>query len=208
MNNTWNSYVEKYDAWFDKNKFAYLSELEVLKKLVPLNGKGLEIGVGTGRFAKPLNISVGIDPLWGMLEAAVKRKVKAFYGRGEEIPFEEEEFDYALMVTTLCFVKNPDKVIKEARRVIKSNGEIIIGIIDRSSFMGKHYMNKSKSVFYKNARFYSAEEVIELLKNNNFVNIKTYQTLFQLPGKIKKIDKIEKGYGKGGFVVISGNKCK
>ena len=56
-----NDYTEEYEEWFDKNKFAYFSEIEALKKVIP-KGKGLEVGVGTGRFAEPLGIDVGIDP--------------------------------------------------------------------------------------------------------------------------------------------------
>ena len=46
--NIFYSYYKKYGAWYDKNKFAYLSEVEVVKKVLPQRGKGLEIGVGKG----------------------------------------------------------------------------------------------------------------------------------------------------------------
>jgi hypothetical protein len=40
-----NKYVKEYEEWFEKHKFAYLSEIEALKKVIP-KGKGIEIGVG------------------------------------------------------------------------------------------------------------------------------------------------------------------
>jgi ubiquinone/menaquinone biosynthesis C-methylase UbiE len=46
-------YFKEYDEWYEKNKLAYLSEVAALKKVIPKGKKGLEIGVGTGRFAKP-----------------------------------------------------------------------------------------------------------------------------------------------------------
>jgi len=59
--NIFDRYYKRYDNWYEKNKFAYLSELKTVRKVLPRKGKGLEIGVGTGRFAAALGISTGID---------------------------------------------------------------------------------------------------------------------------------------------------
>ena len=55
-------YSTKYEEWFEKNNSIYESELNAIKTFVPENKYGVEIGVGTGRFARPLNITVGVDP--------------------------------------------------------------------------------------------------------------------------------------------------
>jgi len=201
-----NKYVNEYEEWFEKHKFAYLSEIEALRKVIP-KGKGIEIGVGTGRFAEPLKIKIGIDPAENMLKIAESRGIKTFLGKAEALPFADEEFDFVLIVVTLCFVDDPEKAIEEARRVLKKGGRIIVGIIDRNSKIGKSYQEKKeKSKFYRVAKFFTAEEVIELLKKHGFRNIKTLQTLFELPENLNKIDNIKEGYGEGGFVVIYGNK--
>src|SRR5512138_1468145 len=59
--NSFNNNVERYEAWFTENPFAYVSELHAVRALLP-QGSGLEIGVGTGRFAAPLGIRKGIEP--------------------------------------------------------------------------------------------------------------------------------------------------
>ncbi|OIN95763.1 SAM-dependent methyltransferase [Candidatus Desantisbacteria bacterium CG1_02_38_46] len=200
-----NVYAKRYDDWYEKNKFAYLSELKVLKYVIPQKGKGLEIGVGTGRFAEPLGIKVGIDPSKKMLKFAFRRNIKTFVGKGEHLPFKNGEFDFILIVITLCFVDNPEKVIAESKRVLRDKGKLIIGIIDKNSKLGKFYQKK-KSVFYRVANFFSPEEVINLLKNNGFKSIVTFQTIFDLPENIKKVEKHKRGYGKGGFVVVLGKK--
>ena len=41
MMNTFNQHYKKYDAWYDKNKFAYLSEFETIRKVLPKKGKSL-----------------------------------------------------------------------------------------------------------------------------------------------------------------------
>ena len=73
--NIFNHNYKKYDLWYERNKFAYLSELEAVKKVLPKRGEGLEIGVGTGRFAAPLGITAGVDPSKNMIKIAKKRGI-------------------------------------------------------------------------------------------------------------------------------------
>ena len=200
-------YYNKYDAWYEKNKFAYLSELAVLKKLVPINKKGLEIGVGTGRFAAPLGISIGVDPSHRMLDIARERGVNVRWGSGEDLQFLDNTFDYILIMITICFVKDPLRVLQEARRVLKNEGQLLMGIIDKNSFLGKFYRQK-KSIFYHKAHFFSVEELTQLLKKAGFNKFSYCQTLFELPERIKDIEKPLRGFGKGGFVLIKARKSK
>ena len=46
----------------------------------------IEIGVGTGRFAAPLGIKVGVDPSMTMLTYAAKRGVLGLQGTAEALP--------------------------------------------------------------------------------------------------------------------------
>ncbi len=202
MDNLFDKYYEKYDIWYEKNEFVYKSELEAIKKVFPKEGKGLEIGVGTGRFASSLNIEYGIDPSIKMLEIAKKRGVKVFQSYGEKLPFVDEMFDYVGIFISICFVEEPQKVIKEAFRVLKKRAKIIIGIVDKNSFLGKYYQEKN-SVFYKSAKFFEVKEITTLLANAGFKDFDYWQTLFCLPDKIDKIQEPEKGFGKGGFIVVS-----
>lgn len=53
-------FEEHYDRWFEEYRYAYLSELEAVKYLIP-EGKGIEVGVDSGRFAEPLGIKLGVE---------------------------------------------------------------------------------------------------------------------------------------------------
>ncbi|MDH5683376.1 MAG: class I SAM-dependent methyltransferase [candidate division WOR-3 bacterium] len=205
MENIFNCYYKKYDAWYDENKFTYWSELEAIRKVLPKKGKGLEIGVGTGRFALPLGIQFGIDPSKNMIKIARKKGIDAQLGFGERLPFRNAFFDYVAIIITLCFVKDHKKVLEEARRVLKKKGKLIVGIINKNSFLGRFYQKK-KSIFYKQANFFSPKEVINLLEGLGFNSFSYYQTVFKLPNVINSVQKPNKGFGKGGFVVISGEK--
>ena len=203
--NIFGRHYKKYDIWYERNKFAYLSELEAIKEVLPKEGKGLEVGVGTGRFAHALGITMGIDPSKNMIDIAAERGVIVRCGFGENLPFFENTFDYVAIIITLCFVQNPQKVLSEARRVLKKTGKIILGIIDKDSFLGEFYQRK-ESVFYKQANFFSIKDVSELLKVAGFNKITYRQTLFNYPDKLNSIEKPQKGFGKGGFVVIAAKK--
>ena len=137
-----------------------------------------------------------------MLKIAKRRDVNVRLGKGEKIPFKDGFFDYVAVIITLCFVDDPVKVISEARRVLKPKGKIIIGIVDRESFLGVYYRNK-KSIFYKKAKFFSVGEVKTLLSRSGFKKLSFYQTLSKLPQDLTSVEVPKKGYGRGGFVVIS-----
>jgi len=205
MKNVFDEHYNKYDAWYDKNKFAYLSELEAVKKVLPVEGYGLEIGVGSGRFAAPLDIAVGIDPSKKMVELAKGRGVDARLGVGEELSFKDSIFDYVAIIVTLCFVQDPEKVITETARVLKPNGKIIIGIVGKESVLGKLYM-KRESIFYGHARFFDIKGIMRMLRASGFSDFSYYQTIFNYSDKLNAVEKPQKGSGKGGFVVISAEK--
>jgi hypothetical protein len=56
------TYAARYDCWFERHEPVYYSELLAVRALLPWNGLGLELEVGSGRFAEPLGVQVGLDP--------------------------------------------------------------------------------------------------------------------------------------------------
>lgn len=67
-------------------------------------GTGLEVGVGTGRFSIPLGIGIGVEPSRAMAEIAHQRGIRVVQAPGERLPFRTEQFDFALLLTVICFV--------------------------------------------------------------------------------------------------------
>jgi SAM-dependent methyltransferase len=154
----------KYEEWFIENRWIYEAELRAVKALIPEKGLGIEIGVGTGRFAQPLGIKIGIEPSGRMKEIARNRGIQVLDGVAEELPFGNSEFDFALMVTTVCFVDDIDKSLQEAYRILSQDGFLIIGLVDRNSSVGQIYLrHQNESVFYKDATFFSVDELIEIM---------------------------------------------
>jgi SAM-dependent methyltransferase len=197
-------YNDEYDEWFEKNPELYDAELEAIRRLLPQPGaEGVEIGVGSGKFAAPLGIKIGVEPSEKMAIKAKSKGIEVYPGVAEELPFPDSRFDFALMVTTICFVDDLVRSFREAFRVLKTRGCIIVGFVDKESDLGREYLaKKEKSRFYRDAVFFSTPEVLAYLKEAGFDISETRQAL--VPGKSPKI--VLEGFGKGSFVVIKGVK--
>jgi ubiquinone/menaquinone biosynthesis C-methylase UbiE len=201
------SHHAQYEAWFDRHWAAYMSELLALRPFVPWQGPGLEIGVGTARFAAPLGVGYGVDPSPAMLEYAAQRGVEGRTATAEELPFPDASFDHALVVTTICFVDSAARMLAEAYRVLRPGGRLVVGFIDRETPLGQEYLaHQSESVFYRQAVFYSAPEVERLLRDSGFAVTDWGQTLFHTLPQIREIEPLRPGRGQGSFVVVAADR--
>jgi SAM-dependent methyltransferase len=200
-------YLDDYEEWFNEHRYVYETELQAVRNFIPKDKKGIEIGIGTGRFALPFGIKEGVEPSLSMRNFAAQKGLTVYTGTAEELPLKDGSYDFALMVTTICFIDNVWKAFQEVRRILKPAGSFIIGLVDRNSSLGKIYeIMKEQNKFYRFATFYSTDEVIKLLKENGFKNIEVVQTVFGELPKIKSIQLFKEGYGEGGFVVIKAKK--
>jgi SAM-dependent methyltransferase len=193
----------RYENWFERHGAAYLSELIAVRALLPWEGRGLEIGVGSARFAAPLGVEFGIDPAPEMLAYARERGVRVACAVAEALPFAAAPFDYALVVTTICFVEDAAAMLAEAHRVLKPGGALVIGFIDRASALGREYeAHRAENVFYRDARFYGGDEVERLLAEAGFGAPIWAQTLFRPLPEILEIEPMRAGRGQGSFVIV------
>jgi SAM-dependent methyltransferase len=200
-------HAQKYDEWFEQNHFAYLSELKAIREQLPVSGEGLEIGVGSGRFAVPLNITIGLEPSRRMRQLARNRGLTVVGGVGEMLPFRDEQFDKVLIVTTLCFLDDASVGIHESYRVLRQGGSLVIAFIDKGSLLGQEYQRQAQeSPFYRVAKFYSTEGVMHLMQEAGFRDFTSVQTIFHRLSEITQVEPPKADYGEGSFVVLKGKK--
>ena len=205
--NAFDNNVDQYEQWFVDNPLAYVSELRAVRELLPKSGTGIEIGLGTGRFAAPLGITKGIEPSRSMAELARKKGIEVVPGVAEHLPYMDAEFSFVLMVTTVCFLDDRDLAFGEARRVLKPGGSFVIGFIDRDSPLGKEYQaRKDKSAFYQHATFYATKDIVTALGQAGFGSFEYRQTLFRPLDEMAEVEPAMEGCGKGSFVVVRGVK--
>ena len=124
-----------YDYTFGKvfrpgqKKLVSMMECDSLDKV-------LEIGIGTGTSYSyyPEDTSVlGIDISPDMLEKA-KNHIKSeglknksvVMMNGEQLEFDDNSFDKVVGMYVVSVTQNPDRLIKEMKRVCKTNGDIYL----------------------------------------------------------------------------------
>ena len=173
MSNPFDDLVERYDSWFDRHASVYRAELDAVRSLLPVSFRdAVEVGVGTGRFAVPLGIRLGIEPSHPMAVVARQRGIAVVEGRAESLPLASGEFDLVLFVTTLCFVDDAKQSLREAHRVLRSEGHVLIAFVDKDSPCGRRYeASRGENPFYQGAHFYSEEEIRTLLHEANFQEV-------------------------------------
>jgi len=210
--------AEEYDLWFEDNELILQAEVNALQTFIPSIGRGLEIGVGTGRFAASLGIELGIDPARRALQIARSRGINVCQAFGERLPFEACAFDYTLLVTVDPFVPDVACLLNEIRRVLKPNCPLILGMIDKSSPLGQMYeMHKDEDPFYKEARFHTTEEIITYLEQTGFKVLQTRQTITGISDAVASTEQVQGGYardalqiqeghGKGAFIALKAEK--
>ena len=212
MTDIFDTTTEEYDSWYDSEtgKPLYESELHCLNTIVedclpPV----LEVGVGTGRFAQWFPGAVGIDRAPNALRYAQRRMIRVIQATGEMLPFRNETVGTVFLVFTVCFLKNPLAVLREAKRVLKRKGSIVIGFIQKGSSWGALYEDKKKNghPIYGRAQFYSLEDLDKMLRLSGLNISKVRSTLLQRPSQKPIFEHSVDGFVEGaGFLCIEAKK--
>jgi SAM-dependent methyltransferase len=138
-----------------------------------------------------------------MLVRARRRGIDVVRGVAEHLPFADGAFDTALVVTTICFVDDVPRTLREAERVLAPDGSLVVGYIDRDSPVGEIYQeNKAENPFYRDAVFVSTDELREALEDAGFTEFEFVQTVYEWPGDLDEPEPVKSGYGEGSFVGI------
>ena len=197
-------FVVEYDQWFDKYPAVFRSEVEALRDLLPFGeNMGIEVGLGTGRFSVELGMKEGVEPSYNMRRMAIERGIEVMDAVAEKLPYKDLHFDFVLMASCISYFYNMKKAFSEAHRVLKKNGALIIGFIEKDSLIGKMYEEKrQRSRFYRQANFYSLAKVLAVLKSCQFHQFTIAQTLFGNLDEIHAYQPARPGYGEGSYLVI------
>ncbi len=188
---------ETYDAWYETplGRLSDRLEKDLVFSLadVKQGQRALDVGCGTGIFSIELakrGIEVtGIDGSEEMLNwARIKAekeglRINFLKTNALALPFPDDHFDLILSVCTLCFVEKPQKALLEIKRVLKPDGRIVIGALNRWSPWA--LVRRVKGLFmetvYNRAEFISPRELGSSLARAGFKNVKVKTCLFSLP---------------------------
>ena len=141
------SHTDSKRSLFEKcyhfiKSIALKNKLNLVNSLQPAKGSILDIGAGTGDFLSVVKengwITIGVEPS-DKAKAIAKNKGVAFVDQTSEL--ENNSFDIITMWHVLEHVPNLDNQLKELKRLLKPNGNLIIAVPNFKSFDAKHYGN-------------------------------------------------------------------
>lgn len=129
----------------------------------------LEIGYGAGTQLEliikkyPKSQLYGIDISKDMYELAIKKigkHAKLYVCNCEKTPFPDSCFDVIVTTDTCYFWDNPQKVLEEVKRILKSNGRLCIAY--NSIYASAVHSSNS------NCKLYDNKSILETLKSYGF----------------------------------------
>lgn len=115
-------------SYNELHKQEQLNKVNIIIKLLNIkNEKVLDVGCGTAFYSNLIKNYTGIDPSKEMLKQS---KAKTILGKGENLPFKDNEFNTVISISAIHNFDNPINGIKEIKRVAKN--KIAISVFKRA----------------------------------------------------------------------------
>ncbi len=138
-------------------------------------GKSLDVGCGTGFHLDLVEDITGLDPSKEMLEKAKSKGKHLVLGKGEHLPFKDEEFDTVLCLFSVLNVCDAEKTSQEIKRVLKPGGLAIVSVASvwdhtHMSFWRKLRTNP-ESMRIKNFRVAGERAKLRLFTKRDFLGL-------------------------------------
>lgn len=157
--------------------------------LKDVKGNIVDIACGTATYSRRISNEsrniFGLDFSLGMLEQGQRyieklgiKNVHLVQGTADYLPFKNEFFDGAINAGSLHLFNDPQKVLKEIRRVLKPASKIALQTFISTSNKGKKTL-KEKTGFH----FFDPDSLKSLLVDAGFVNIEINQNGTVLYGR-------------------------
>ncbi len=167
--------AKTYQSWYRSPQGRAIDrsiENLIVALLDPRAGeKVLDIGSGTGNHLLLLSrmgmVVSGIDASAYMIDKAKTRlghRCTLKEGRAEDLPFDDNEFDMAVLINTLEFLDNPLEALREAGRV--ASKKVFVGVMNSLCWNGllKRTQGYLGDPFFGHVRFYNIWQLKSLIR--------------------------------------------
>ena len=176
-NNFWDRNAGRYDRFMRKDRAAYEKMYELIRPIVKAKTV-LELAAGTGMIAKNIvNAAAHIEATDASAEMIAEakrynRSAKLHFSVQEmfSLPYADRSFDAVIVSNALHIVPQPEKALREIRRVLKGDGVLIAPTFTHA---GNSFSGKVRAFFMKLAGFplhskWTSEEYLTFLQQNGW----------------------------------------
>ena len=173
----WDKNAGRYDRFMRKDRAAY-DEMYELIRPVMRRKTVLELATGTGLIAKHIvNAAAHIEATDASAEMIAEakrdnRSAKLYFSVQDMfcLPYAEESFDVVIVSNALHIVPQPEKALREIRRVLNDDGVLIAPTFTHA---GNSFSGKVRAFFMKLAGFplhsrWTSEEYLNFLRQNGW----------------------------------------
>ena len=188
---------EEYDEWYETPIGGLSDRLEkdrVFSFAGPVKGRVLlDAGCGTGNYsleaARNGATVYGVDASREMLSGACEKarkeglKIGLCLADATSLPFHDGQFDIALSVCALCFIRDRQRALLEMHRVLRPGGRVVVAVLNSLSpwALARRVKGLFRESVYKDAEFISPGSLLTSLREAGFKQIRTETLLFYPP---------------------------
>ena len=173
----WDKNAGRYDRFMRKDRAAYDEMYELIRPIVR-HKTVLELATGTGLIAKNIvNAAAHIEATDASAEMIAEAKRDSRSARLHFsvqdmfcLPYADGSFDAVIVSNALHIVPQPEKALREIRRVLKDDGVLIAPTFTHS---GNSFSGKVRAFFMRLAGFplhsrWTSEEYLTFLQQNGW----------------------------------------
>ncbi len=177
---------EKFDELADSysdNAVSFIrnKRLGLINKNIRQEDKVLEIGCGSGNILKFINSKniYGLDISPKMIEFCKKTMPTGDFtiGDAENLPYKDDFFDKVIISEVLYYLPDLEKAIKEANRVLKKDGLLLITSLNKKYNFVKTLVNVLKIGVHDNVSM-------------PYLSLKKLKNIIEKDFKIKEISPV------------------
>ena len=198
--NFWDKNAGRYDRFMRKDRAAYDEMYELIRPLVR-HKTVLELATGTGLIAKHIVKAAAhieatdaspemiIEAKRGNYSAKLRFSVQDMFS----LPYASKSFDVVIVSNALHIVHQPEKSLREIKRVLKDDGVLIAPTFTHA---GNSFAGRVRAFFMKLAGFplrskWTSEEYLRFLRQNGWAVRKSAVLKASFPLTYAECDKTE-----------------
>ena len=191
-NGYWDGFATDFYMKADITRGGSICKFNTICDILPKNADILDIGCLNGNlynFIKnknfPIKSFTGVDLSEKLINLAKIRFPEQYWQQADahKLPFEIKKFDVVCMLETLEHVDNPTELVKEAVRVIKKDGVLIVSVPNELKIEDDAHIWSftSTDLFNLLSQFSTNVQILQTCSNNRnlvgkaIIDFTTYQ---------------------------------